>query len=190
NTIPLVNEAYSWQHGTFLGSFMSSEKTAAATGAVGQLRRDPMAMLPFCGYHMADYWQHWLDIGKQGGATPDDPHGRMPRIFHVNWFRKTPDGKWLWPGFGDNVRVLAWLFDRCDDIGQAIDTPIGKLPMPDAIDVADLGMTDDDMRQLLDVDPAAWADEAASIAEYYEQFGDKLPPAFDHELGKLAAAFD
>ncbi|MEM1209330.1 MAG: phosphoenolpyruvate carboxykinase (GTP) [Planctomycetota bacterium] len=190
NTVPLVNEAYSWQHGTFLGSFMSSEKTAAATGAVGQLRRDPMAMLPFCGYHMADYWQHWLDIGNQGGATLDDPHGRMPRIFHVNWFRKTPDGKWLWPGFGDNVRVLAWLFDRCDDVGQAIDTPIGRLPMPDAIDVADLGMTDDDMRQLLDVDPAAWKAEASSIAEHYEQFGDKLPAAFDHELGKLAAALD
>jgi len=186
NTVPLVNEAYSWQHGTFLGSFMSSEKTAAAAGAVGQLRRDPMAMLPFCGYHMADYFNHWLTMGQQGGADPDgDPFGRMPKIFHVNWFRKSPDGKWLWPGFGDNIRVLAWVFDRCDNIGGTVDTPIGRLPNPDDLPIADLGLTQPDLDELLAVNPDAWRSEVASIREHYAQFGDRLPQPLADELDKL-----
>ena len=124
--MPLVYEARNWQHGTFLGATLSSETTAAATGKVGVLRRDPMAMLPFCGYNMADYWGHWLDVGR--GLT------RPPRIFRVNWFRTGEDGKFLWPGFGDNLRVLKWILERCDGGGAAVETPIGLVPTPDALD--------------------------------------------------------
>ncbi|MEM6331749.1 MAG: phosphoenolpyruvate carboxykinase (GTP) [Planctomycetota bacterium] len=186
NTVPLINEARSWTHGTFLGSFMSSEKTAAAAGAIGQLRRDPMAMLPFCGYHMGDYFGHWLEMGRRGGAG-DDGWGRMPHIFHVNWFRKTPDGKWLWPGFGDNIRVLKWVFDRCDGKGETVATPVGHLPNPDELDVVDLGLTGADVSELLYVDIDAWRAEVASIREHYAQFGDRLPAALGAELDRLAA---
>ncbi|MEO0586232.1 MAG: phosphoenolpyruvate carboxykinase (GTP) [Planctomycetota bacterium] len=186
NTVPLINEARSWAHGTFLGSFMSSEKTAAAAGAVGQLRRDPMAMLPFCGYHMGDYFGHWLSMGRRGGAEADG-WGRMPRIFHVNWFRKSPDGKWLWPGFGDNIRVLKWVFDRCDGKGETVATPIGNLPHTTDLDVADLGLTEADMADLLRIDDDAWRAEVASIREHYAQFGEHLPAELAAELDRLAA---
>src|SRR5262249_42948350 len=150
--VPLVNEAFSWQHGTFLGATMSSETTAAAAGAVGNLRRDPMAMLPFCGYHMGDYFAHWLKMGIAGG-------GSMPNIFYVNWFRKNDQGKFLWPGYGENARILKWVFERCDGAAGAVDTPIGKIPTPDAIDRSGLPVSDNDMKSLLAVDKEGWLAE-------------------------------
>ncbi|MFW6059938.1 MAG: phosphoenolpyruvate carboxykinase (GTP), partial [Phycisphaeraceae bacterium] len=183
-TIPLVNEASHWAHGTFLASIMSSEKTAAAAGKVGEVRRDPMAMLPFCGYNMADYWQHWLDMGDQGGATEAD-WGHMPRVFYVNWFRKDEQGKFVWPGFGDNVRVLAWIFRRCDGEGEARETPIGNLPTPEAIDTTGLDLTRDDMQRLLDVDVAGWLEELEAVRGYHSRFGDRLPRTIAEQTDKL-----
>ncbi len=178
SVVPLVNEAFSWPHATFLGSIMSSEKTAAAAGKVGQLRRDPMAMLPFCGYHMADYWSHWLDMGRTGGEG-------MPKVFYVNWFRKSPEGKLLWPGFGENSRVLKWVFERCAGEADADPTPIGMLPTPDALDLDGLGLDDACIAQLLEVDTQGWLDEIPLIREHYAQFGDKLPQALVAELDAL-----
>jgi len=175
--VPLVTEARDWQHGTFLGSIISSEKTAAATGTVGELRHDPMAMLPFCGYNMADYWAHWFAIGASKGA-------KLPRIFYVNWFRKQ-DGRFLWPGFGENSRVLAWVFERCAGRASGRDTPIGTMPRPTDLDLFGLTLPAKDLDTLLSVDTAGWLREIPLIREYYAQFGMKLPPALAQELDKL-----
>jgi phosphoenolpyruvate carboxykinase (GTP) len=177
--VPLVYEAFSWQHGTFMGSIASSEKTAAAAGTVGELRRDPFAMLPFCGYHMGDYFAHWLKMGKK-----TDP-GKLPKIFYVNWFRKTPDGKWLWPGYGENSRVLKWIFERIEGTGKAVETPIGYVPAPGAIDTSGLNVSAADMTELLKVDTNDWLKEVESIKKHYSQFGDRLPQGLKDELAAL-----
>ena len=177
-TVPLVTEARSWRHGTFLGSIMASEKTAAATGTVGELRFDPMAMLPFCGYHMGDYFSHWLDMGAEGGE-------KMPKIFSVNWFRKGPDGKFLWPGYGENSRVLKWIFERCDGQGGAVDTPIGYLPAPGALDTRGLDIPEASLAALLRVDVDAWRRDLPAIGEHLKQFGDRLPQALRDEAAEL-----
>ncbi|MBV9942991.1 MAG: phosphoenolpyruvate carboxykinase (GTP) [Solirubrobacterales bacterium] len=168
--VPLVHEARDWEHGTFLGSIMASEKTAAATGNVGELRFDPMAMLPFCGYNMADYFGHWLDIGRRDGA-------QLPRIFYVNWFRKGEDGKFLWPGFGENSRVLAWIFRRCDDEADAVETPIGLVPPIGAggIEINGLDIAREAMEKLLEVDPECWTEQLPQMREHYARFGKRLP---------------
>jgi phosphoenolpyruvate carboxykinase (GTP) len=176
--VPLVTEAEDWQQGTFLGSIMASEKTAAASGAIGDLRRDPMAMLPFCGYNMGDYFAHWLKMGETGG-------NKMPKIFYVNWFRKSPEGKFLWPGYAENSRVLKWIFERCDDAAEAIDTPIGKVPTEDALDTDGLDIGDADLKVLLTVDTAGWKAELPLIKQHYETFGDKLPKGLKDELSEL-----
>ncbi|MCP4127860.1 MAG: phosphoenolpyruvate carboxykinase (GTP) [Gammaproteobacteria bacterium] len=177
-TIPLVNEALSWEHGTFLGSIMASEKTAAAAGKLGGLRYDPMAMLPFCGYNMADYWGHWLDVGKKSGA-------KMPKIFYVNWFRKDEEGSFMWPGFGENSRVLKWIIERCAGTASAVETPIGLLPEPGALDTDGLDLDQAVMDKLCEVDVAAWLSEISSIKEHYAKFGDKIPQALRDEVAAL-----
>jgi phosphoenolpyruvate carboxykinase (GTP) len=177
--VPLVYEAFNWQHGTFMGSIASSEKTAAAAGTVGEMRRDPFAMLPFCGYHMGDYFAHWLKMGKN-----TDPR-KLPKIFYVNWFRKTPDGKWLWPGYGENSRVLKWIFERIEGTGKAIETPIGYVPAPGAIDTSGLNVSDADMTALLKVDTNDWLKEVESIKIHYSQFGNRLPQGLKDELAAL-----
>jgi len=177
--VPLIHQAFSWQHGVFLGSIMASETTAAAVGAVGKLRRDPFAMLPFCGYNMADYWAHWLEVGA---AT--DP-SRLPKIFYVNWFRKGADGRFLWPGFGENSRVLEWVFERCNDAGAADETPIGFVPAAGAIDADGLDVDPADLAELLRVDSAEWTAELPLIAESYARFGDRLPAGLHDELEAL-----
>jgi phosphoenolpyruvate carboxykinase (GTP) len=177
-TVPLVIEALDWCHGTFLGSIMASEKTAAAAGGLGQLRRDPMAMLPFCGYNMADYWQHWLDMGEKGG-------GKMPRIFFVNWFRKNPEGELLWPGYGENSRVLKWIVERCAGQVEAAETPIGLMPASGALDLSGLDLQQSDVDQLLCVEAENWLAELPGIEEYYAQFGDRLPSGLRDELTRL-----
>jgi phosphoenolpyruvate carboxykinase (GTP) len=176
--VPLVTEARDWRHGTFLGSIISSEKTAAATGKVGELRRDPMAMLPFCGYNMADYWAHWLSIGRTRGA-------KLPRIFYVNWFRKDARGRFLWPGFGDNARVLQWVFERCAGRASGRETPIGTLPTPGDLELFGLTLGDDALDELLRVDHAGWLHEIPLIRAYYAQFGVKLPSELSEELDAL-----
>jgi len=177
--VPLVHEAFDWEHGVFLGSIMGSETTAAASGAVGKLRRDPFAMLPFCGYHMADYFRHWLEVGERDGAA-------LPKVFYVNWFRKDPeDGRWLWPGFGENARVLEWVFRRCDDAVEADDTPIGRVPTAGALNTDGLGIDAADLAELLKVDPGEWRAEIAPIREFYGQFGDKLPGELHAQLDAL-----
>ncbi len=180
-TVPLVYEAFDWQHGTFIGSAMSSERTAAAAGTVGELRRDPMAMLPFCGYNMGDYFAHWLQLGKQTAES------KLPKIFYVNWFRKDADGGWLWPGFGENSRVLKWIVERVTGKGEAVETPIGYLPAPGAIDTNGLDVTQEQMEELLKVDVEEWLGEIQSIKEHYERFGDRLPTALSDELAALEA---
>jgi phosphoenolpyruvate carboxykinase (GTP) len=178
--VPLVHEARDWQHGTFLGSIISSEKTAAAAGKVGELRRDPMAMLPFCGYNMADYWAHWLEIGRREGA-------QLPRIYYVNWFRKSRGGDFLWPGFGDNSRVLKWIFERCRGKADGQQTPIGILPAPGELDLSGLELDGDDHAELLGVDVEGWLAEIPLIRAYYEKFGVRLPSALSDELDQLEA---
>jgi phosphoenolpyruvate carboxykinase (GTP) len=177
--VPLVHEAFNWQHGTFLGSVASSEKTAAAAGKVGVLRRDPMAMLPFCGYHMGDYFGHYLKIGAM--AAPE----KLPRIFYVNWFRKDNEGKFLWPGYGENSRVLKWVFDRCTGQADAVETPIGYVPPPEALDLSGLNVSEAAMKELLSVNIADWLEEVPLIREHYAQFGDKLPRGLAQELDAL-----
>jgi phosphoenolpyruvate carboxykinase (GTP) len=178
-TVPLVTEAYNWRHGVFLGSIMGSETTAASTGAVGNLRRDPFAMLPFCGYHMGDYFKHWLEIGASTDAD------KLPKLFYVNWFRKGADGKFLWPGYGENSRVLAWVFDRCADDAPARDTPIGRLPEAGALPLDGLQLEPGALDELLDVDADSWRSELPLIEEHYDQFGDRLPQALRDELDAL-----
>jgi phosphoenolpyruvate carboxykinase (GTP) len=174
STVPLVREGFDWVHGVFLGSIMSSEMTAAAVGTIGKLRFDPFAMLPFCGYNMADYWGHWLEIGRKAGA-------QLPRIYLVNWFRKDENGKFMWPGFGENSRVIEWIFGRCSGEDDAVETAIGMLPAPGAIDTTGLDVTPAQMSALFAVDPAAWVQEVAAIEEHYSKFGSKLPaPLADH----------
>jgi phosphoenolpyruvate carboxykinase (GTP) len=182
SVVPLVNEARDWQHGVFLGSIMASETTAAAAGAVGNLRRDPFAMLPFCGYDMGTYFAHWLEVGKATDAA------KLPKIFYVNWFRKSPDGKWLWPGYGENSRVLKWVFERVTSSAPAVDTPIGLLPTPGAIDTTGLSeVSEQDMRELLRVDIEGWRAEIPLIDQHFDQFGDRLPPELRTELATLTA---
>ncbi len=181
---PLVYQSRDWNNGVFVGSIMASEKTAAAVGKVGELRRDPMAMLPFCGYNMADYWQHWIDIGKT--LDPD----KAPKIFNVNWFRKSDEGKFLWPGFGENLRVLEWILKRCDGEVDAKETAIGYVPYAEDINLS--GIEDevsmDTLKSILEVDNDLWKDEAEGIGEFYSQFGDKLPDTLKDELNSLKKA--
>jgi phosphoenolpyruvate carboxykinase (GTP) len=179
SVVPLVHEGFDWEHGVFLGSIMASETTAAAAGAVGKLRRDPFAMLPFCGYNMADYWAHWLSFSERTDA------GKLPRIFYVNWFRRSADGRWLWPGFGENSRVLEWVFERCAGSGDAVSSPIGYLPAPGAIPTEGLDVSDEDMAELLRVDVEEWKAESEHIAGYYEEFGDRVPPQLLAQLEAL-----
>jgi phosphoenolpyruvate carboxykinase (GTP) len=178
-TVPLVSEARSWSHGVFLGATMASETTAAAAGAVGELRRDPFAMLPFCGYHMGDYMAHWLAV-----ETAGDP-AALPRIFQVNWFRRGEDGAFLWPGFGENARVLAWIHGRCEGTAGAVETPIGLVPAPGALDTRGLELPAAKLGELLHVDPQAWRAELPLIEEHLGQFGDRLPAAMRAELDEL-----
>jgi phosphoenolpyruvate carboxykinase (GTP) len=167
--VPLVAEAFDWEHGVFLGATMSVETTAAAAGAVGALRFDPFAMLPFCGYNMADYFANWLQVGRRGDAD------KLPRIFYVNWFRKGADGEFLWPGFGDNSRVLKWIFQRCDGEAEATETPIGLVPAPGALDTDGLEIAAGAMEELLAVDPALVRDQLPQVEEHLARFGDRLP---------------
>jgi phosphoenolpyruvate carboxykinase (GTP) len=176
--VPLVTESFNWQHGTFLGATVSSETTAAAAGKVGELRRDPMAMLPFCGYHMGDYFAHYLKIGDRPGA-------KLPKIFYVNWFRTGDNGKFLWPGYGENSRVLKWIFERCDGKVHAADTPIGRLPEPADLDTRGLDLPAGDIAKLLGVDVDGWLAEIPSIREHFAKFGSHLPEGLNREVDEL-----
>jgi len=182
--VPLVTESFTWQHGVFLGSTVSSETTAAAAGAIGQLRRDPFAMLPFCGYNMGDYFAHWLEIGK---ATTAD---KLPKIYYVNWFRKDASGKWLWPGFGENSRVLAWIVERIEGTADGVQTPIGILPSRDALDLDGLDIPSEDLDLLLSVDSEIWKQEAGLIPEFFAQFGRHLPAELREEHAQLVARLE
>ena len=179
-TAPLVYQSRGWAHGVFVGSIMASEKTAAAEGTVGETRRDPMAMLPFCGYHMADYWQHWLDM--------ETKLTNPPVICNVNWFRTDEQGKFLWPGFGDNLRVIDWVLRRAFGEAEAVETPIGFVPRPEDIDLGGTDVSEETLRKLLTVDPALWRAEAAGIREFYAKFGEKLPKTLADELERLEKA--
>ena len=178
-TAPLVYQSYNWQHGTFVGSIMASETTAAAAGAVGVVRRDPMAMRPFVGYNMGDYFAHWLDMGKK---IPN-----APKIFNVNWFRTDDEGNFVWPGFGDNMRVLNWIIDRCEGKATAAETAIGYIPQPEDIDLTDLDMDIETLKSILKVDKDVWTKEAEEIEEHYKKFGDKLPAQLREQLDNLKA---
>ncbi len=178
SVVPLVNEAQSWQQGTFFGSIIASEKTAAAAGAIGELRRDPMAMLPFCGYNMAEYWNHWINIGQKEGV-------KLPRIYYVNWFRKDDEGRFMWPGFGENSRILKWVFERCAGTADAVETPIGNLPSIDGLDFSGLDISDDEIATLLRVEIDGWLSEIPLIEEYYNTFGGKVPEELFNELAAL-----
>ena len=181
SVIPLVFESFDWNHGVFLGSIMASETTAAAAGAVGNLRRDPFAMLPFCGYNMADYFGHWLKMGAVADAS------KLPKIFYVNWFRKGEDGRWLWPGYGENSRVLEWVFERCAGRGDAEETPIGFVPKKSAINVEGLNVTDADLNELLTVNLDEWRTEVGSIREHFATLGDRLPATLHAQVDALEA---
>jgi len=176
--VPLVTEAFNWQHGTFLGATVSSETTAAITGKIGQLRRDPMAMLAFCGYHMGDYFAHWLKIGRHAGA-------KLPKLFYVNWFRRDRDGKFLWPGFGENSRVLKWIFERCDGKVHAKETPIGRIPEVADLDTTGLDIHGVHVEELLSVDVDGWLEEVPRIREHFDHFGERLPEELNMELKGL-----
>ncbi len=177
--VPLVTESFDWQHGTFMGASTSSQMTAAAAGQVGKLRHDPFAMLPFCGYHMGDYFGHWLDMGTK--TTPE----KLPKIYYVNWFRKNKDDKFIWPGFGENSRVLKWIFERTEGKAPAVKTAIGNLPKPDSIDISGLELTKEDMEELLHVDSEVWEQEYIELIDYFRLFGDKLPQGIKDELEAL-----
>ncbi|MDR1389652.1 MAG: phosphoenolpyruvate carboxykinase (GTP) [Treponema sp.] len=188
-TIPLVNQSKGWIHGVFMGSIVGSEVTAAViSDQVGQVRRDPFAMLPFCGYHMGDYFAHWIRLGKKAEAA--GKADKLPKIFFVNWFRKNADDKFIWPGYGENSRVLAWIFDRCDGGGKAVDTPIGWLPTPDAIERPD-GVSEADMAEITAVDIEGWKKEIADVRKnHYPKFGDKLPKELYDELDAIEKRLD
>jgi phosphoenolpyruvate carboxykinase (GTP) len=179
SAVPLVNEARDWAHGVFMASNVASEGTAAAEGAIGELRRDPFAMLPFCGYNMADYFGHWLAMGAKADAA------KLPRIYFVNWFRKDERGKFVWPGYGENARVLKWIAERLDGQAEAVETAIGNLPAPGSLDVSGLGLTQAQLDLLLTVDADIWRQEAALVPAFYERFGDHLPAALWAELDAL-----
>ena len=176
--VPLVQEAFDWEHAVFMGATMSSETTAAAAGAVGQLRFDPMAMLPFCGYNMADYFAHWLKVAEREGAE-------LPRVFYVNWFRKDADGKFLWPGFGENSRVLEWVFRRCEGKADAVETPIGLLPTEGAINTEGLNVSPEAMQELLSVDTELVKAQLPQVKEHLAKFGEKLPSQLSAQLEAL-----
>jgi phosphoenolpyruvate carboxykinase (GTP) len=178
-TVPLVTESFDWDHGVFLGSIMASETTAAAGGAVGNLRFDPMAMLPFCGYNMADYFAHWLKIGKQADAA------KLPKIFFVNWFRRDTDGRYIWPGFGENSRVLKWVFERVDGKSAVDHTAIGLLPAAGALDTTSLDVPQDDLDTLLSVDVDGWLAAVPQIRQHFEQFGEHIPAELSAALAML-----
>ena len=177
--VPLVTEAFDWEHGVFLGSIMSSETTAAAAGAVGQLRFDPFAMLPFCGYNMGDYFAHWLEIGERGDTAG------LPRLFWVNWFRKGEDGTFLWPGFGENSRVLKWVLERVEGEGQYVDTPIGRVPTVDALDMSGLDLGESVVAELVEVDADGWRSELTQLEEHYASIGERLPAELRDQLSAL-----
>jgi len=177
--VPLVYEAYNWNHGVYMGSAAASETTAAAAGAVGKLRHDPFAMLPFCGYHMGDYFAHWIQIGRM--AFPD----RLPKIFYVNWFRKDENGKFIWPGYGDNIRALKWIIERVEGTGKYKETPIGRLPTHDAIDTSGLGLSPEICHKLCEVNKDDWLKEVEEMRDYYKIFGVKLPHQLSEELDKI-----
>jgi phosphoenolpyruvate carboxykinase (GTP) len=179
SVVPLVHQAFDWNHGVFIGSIMASETTAAQAGAVGKLRRDPFAMLPFCGYHMGDYLAHWLNIGTKTDAD------KLPSIFYVNWFRKDENGKFLWPGFGENSRVIKWIFERVSGGGDAVKSPIGWLPADGAIDTEGLDLSDEDLKKVLAVDAEEWRAEVPDIEAHFDTFGDRLPDALRDELQGL-----
>ena len=183
SVVPLATEALDWNHGTFLGTIIASEMTAAAFGAIGQLRRDPMAMLPFCGYNMADYWDHWLKMGETAGA-------KMPKVYYVNWFRKNEAGKFMWPGFGENSRVLKWVFERCNGTADAIETAIGNMPTLDGIDFNGLDMSEEDIANLMRVDTDGWLSELKGIEEYYATFGDHLPAELTKQVNDLRSRLE
>jgi phosphoenolpyruvate carboxykinase (GTP) len=178
-TIPLVYEALNWSHGTFMGSIVSSEKTAAAAGKIGEVRHDPFAMLPFCGYNMGDYFAHWLNIGKNAQEE------KLPRIFYVNWFRKNRNGEFIWPGYSDNIRVLKWILERVSGSNNAIKTPIGYLPKENAIDLNELYINKEDFKSILSINKKEWMEEALEIENYYKKFGDTLPQELAAELSGL-----
>jgi phosphoenolpyruvate carboxykinase (GTP) len=182
DTMPLVFQARDWEHGTYVGATMGSETTAAASGAVGQVRRDPMAMLPFCGYNMGQYFRHWLEIGPR--------LKNPPLIFHVNWFRKGADGKFLWPGFGDNMRVLKWIIDRCEGHGGAAETNIGFIPRPEDFDLAELNdVSRETMRELFSIESAEWKKELETQSEFFKTLGKDLPRELIAQHDKLAEKF-
>ncbi len=181
SAVPLVTEAFDWAHGVFLASNVASEGTAAAENAIGELRRDPFAMLPFCGYNMGDYFSHWLTMGAKADAA------KLPRIYFVNWFRKGADGKFVWPGFGDNSRVLKWIVERLEGVAEAVDTPIGRLPTARSLDTSGLNLTASQLELLLSVDPVVWQEEAALIPAAYEKFGDRMPKALWDQYEALLA---
>ena len=178
-TVPLVYEAFNWQHGVFLGTSVSSETTAAATGEIGRLRHDPFSMLPFCGYHMGDYFAHWLQLGQKHATS------QLPRIYYVNWFRKGKNGQFLWPGFGENSRVLKWIFERVTDDGEAVESPIGYLPKEGALDLTGLKMDAETIKQLFEINPEQWKKEIEELKQYYSLFGQKLPRLILKELDQL-----
>ncbi|MDQ1708903.1 MAG: phosphoenolpyruvate carboxykinase, partial [Frankiaceae bacterium] len=182
SAVPLVTESFDWQHGVFLASTVASEGTAAAETTVGELRRDPFAMLPFCGYNMARYFAHWLAMGERASAE------KLPRIYLVNWFRKDADGRYLWPGFGENSRVLKWIVDRLENRAGATGTAIGRVPTPTGLDLEGLAVTPEQHYELLNVDAESWRAEATGIAAYYAQFGDQMPEELLDEVAKLASA--
>ena len=184
SAVPLVTEAFDWEHGVFMGSTVASEGTAAAENKVGELRRDPFAMLPFCGYNMGDYFAHWLKMGQGRDAA------KMPRMFFVNWFRKGEDGKFVWPGFGDNARVLKWVAERLDGQADAHDTPVGRVPTREALDLSGLDLTEAQLDTLLSVDAEVWAEEAALIPDFYGKFGERLPKALWDQHDALTRRLD
>jgi phosphoenolpyruvate carboxykinase (GTP) len=179
---PLVYQARNWEHGVLVGASVASETTAAATGKVGVVRRDPMAMKPFCGYNFADYWAHWLSFAERSD--------NLPGVFHVNWFRRDADGKFMWPGFGENLRVLRWIIDRCSDQISARDSAIGYLPDPADIDVEGLDVSADTMSALLAVDQSQWQAEMAQFEEYLEGYGERLPEELREQCRAITAALD
>ena len=185
SAVPLVTEANDWEHGVFLGSIMSSEKTAAAAGTLGEVRFDPFAMLPFCGYNVGEYFSHWLSIGEHATHAP-----KLPRLYWVNWFRKDEDGKFLWPGFGDNSRVVKWIIDRLEGNVDAVDTPIGRVPHAEDLDVSGLGLDPATVERLLSVDIDAWRREVDLIEDHYANVGERLPAELRDELRDLEKHLD
>jgi phosphoenolpyruvate carboxykinase (GTP) len=181
SAVPLVTEAFDWEHGVFMASNVASEGTAAAENKVGELRRDPFAMLPFCGYNMGDYFAHWLKLGAKADAD------KLPKIYFVNWFRKDRNGKFAWPGFGDNSRVLKWIVERLDGKAAAQETPIGRTPAEGSLDLTGLDISDEHLDLLLNVDAEVWREEASLVPAHYERFGDRLPKALWDQLAALNA---